>query len=268
MRQQRSALGNALQRLQLSILRAQLHVRQVTLREQQLQREWATTIDPLLSDLYWEPLGRLQEAPEDEGDLREWLLLLLMGGWARRRLSDNLGSYLLRSADVGGEMALAFLDVDGGFHLSAPDYLAVINARRDELLTASAELSLLDTTAEQLTQAIVRAREESNPLPYLAPLVSSWVATRRNSITITEMAWAVAAALTWTYLNNAVEEQMFTARADACALCLPKHGVVVRTNNVPLGYGIPQHTGCRCIWMPVTRNWTEPANIWRGGRVT
>lgn len=265
MAHQRHALGSALQRLQLSILRAQLYVRQVTLREQQLQREWAMVIEPILSELYWEPLGRLAEAPEDEDELREWLLLLLVAGMARRRLGANLDSYLWRSADVGGEMALSLLDVEGGFHLVDADHLAVLIARREQLIAPGSELSLLDTTVEQLARGIMLAREQVSPLPHLAPMVNSWVEVRRNSITITEMAWAIAAALTWTYLHNAVDEQVFTARADACALCLPKHGVVVPIDNVPPDYEIPQHTGCRCIWTPRLANWSQPASIWRGG---
>ena len=249
-------LDRALQKVQ---------VRQVTEREQQLATEWEYALQPILADLYWTPLQQVADAPEDESDLEAWLLALLLGGLAYRQLVDNIGQYLRWSADIGGSMALELLGVPGGFSLGDEDLLAQIDARRDRLTTPDSGLSLIDTTADHLTQSITQARlDEVAIMAAVGALVAGWVAVRSRLIAITETSWGVATTQTETYKRNGIKRQVFTTREGACKQCAPLNGSIVRVDNVPSVYQIPLHSGCRCFWMPVTDGWEPSQSIWRG----
>lgn len=256
----------ALRRLDRALLA--VHVRQVTEREDRLQREWAQELTPILDNLYWEPVYQLNEAPDNDEDLEAWLVLLLVGGFAHRRLVANLDSYLLWGADAGGALALDLMGVGGGFHLTNVEMRATLTAHRGQLTQTGTGLSLIDTTVRQLRQVIQAARAAAESIPAaLAQRVPAWVAQRVQAISISELSWAVARAQIWTYLHNNVAEQMFVTREDdrVCPICQPLHGRIVPVNHVPPSMRIPLHTGCRCNWEPVLTDWEPPATIWRGG---
>lgn len=262
---QRPRLAASLRRLDRALQVAQ--VRQVTEREAQLQIEWEYALQPILYDLYWTPLQQLEDAPEDDNDLEAWLLALLLGGLAYRQLVENIGMYLRWSADVGGSMALELLGMPGGFSLANEDVLGAIDQRRDRLTTPDSGLSLIDTTADHLTQSITQARlDEAAILATVGALVAGWVAVRSHLISITETSWGVATTQTETYKRNGVKRQKFTTREDGnvCPQCSPLNGMIVRVDNVPSAYSIPLHGGCRCMWTPVTDGWEPGESIWRG----
>lgn len=255
----------ALRRLDRALLAA--HVRQVTEREDQLQREWARELTPILDDLYWEPVYQLSDAPEEDNDLDAWLLLLLLGGFAHRRLVGNLDTYLRWGADTGGALGLELMGIGGGFHLTNADLLEVLTERRRQLTQTGTGLSLIDTTAEQLRRVIQAARAAAESIPgALARHIPTWVTQRVQAISISELAWVVASAQGWVYGRNNVAEQMFITREDSrvCHLCGPLHGRIVPVNNVPRYMEIPIHALCRCMWGPVTADWEPPETIWRG----
>lgn len=263
---QRLPLIRSLQRLSHALQGVQ--VRQVTEREDRLQREWEQTITPALRDLYWTPTDRLDEAPEDDDDLNEWLLALLLGSLASINLRANLDAYTRASADAGGSMALELLGVGGHFHLTRREYVALLDERVAALVSAGGEVSLLRTTAGHLSSAIQQARRDQvSVMTRLPDLIAGWVTVRAHTITVDGMTWATSRAQTWTYQRNGVAEQIFVTREDGlvCSFCSPLHGRVVPVNDVPAGINPPLHVGCRCMWVPVTAGWAPPDMIWRGG---
>jgi len=50
-----------------------------------------------------------------------------------------------------------------------------------------------------------------------------------------------------------------------CRICAPLHGRRMPVNNIPADLMIPQHTNCRCSYLPDLTNWAPPATIWTGG---
>lgn len=259
-------MGSALDRL-LAIETRQLDT--LTPAEIRLESQFGEALTPVLDDLYWYPLRNgISEAPTDERRLRRWLREQLSTAAAIAALLALLRRYLLRGANVGGQMGLDLLGLTGDFLLVNPDYIAKLDARADDLTTYGSGLSLIDTTVDDLARGIPQAREDDdNTLTVLAALIAGWVLTRSNRIAVNESSWSVTRALNWLYAENGVNTMVFRTREDdrVCPVCESRNGTIIPVDNVPPDLVIPIHVGCRCVYIARTQGWVRPSTIWRGG---
>lgn len=234
-----------------------------------LDEEWQAELEPIMRDLYWHPFRNgLDEAPTGKRELRQWL---------KRKYSDDaaviaillllLQRYHRRAANLGGQTALDTLDIDAAFNLTNADYLQVMIERAQMLTAQGSEQSLIDTTIDDLTEAVTDARKvETGILLALSAYIATRAAQRTVLIERYERPWAVANGLNWGYANNGVKWQMYDVNGQGCVkICAPLHGRTMPVNNIPSELRLPKHSGCDCIYTPITEGWTMPASTWSGG---
>lgn len=250
-----------------------------------LDEEWQAELEPIMRDLYWYPFRNgLDEAPAGKRELRQWL---------KRKYSDDaavivvllllLQRYHRRAANLGGQTALDTLDIDAAFNLTNADYLQVMIDRAQMLVTQGSEQSLIDTTIDDLTEAVTAARKvETGILLALSAYIATRAAQRTVLIERYERPWAVNNALQWTQQNNGIRYHMYDVNGVGCVkICAEWHGRVFPLGGAPVR--LPQHSGCDCIWStvrydgqvvgmpPVTVSvpglppWQPPALPWTGG---
>lgn len=241
---------------------------ELTPAEVRLEAQWTEALGPVLNDLYWYPLRNgISEAPRDERSLRRWLREQLSSAAAIAALLALLRRYLVRAANVGGQMGLNLLSLSGEFELSNADYLALLDARADDLTSAGGDISLIDTTVDDLVRGIPQAREEDDDTAViLAALIGGWSLNRSRVIAANESSWGVTRSLNWLYAENGIRTMEFHTRQDdkVCAICRPYDGTIIPVNNVPAHLVIPLHVRCRCVYLGRTNGWTRPPQIWRG----
>lgn len=267
-----TALYRSLTRLHdaYSGLLATRSITEVTPAELALETQWRQDLEPVLRDLYWHPLRNgLEGLPTDEAELQQHLRHDYDRDVVLAALLALLLRYQVRGVNVGGNMGLNLLGVGGHFSLTNPGYLATLHSHAQTLISVSpnANLSLINTTINQLAQAIPAALTTPNPLTTLGNLIAGWSLYRSGVIAVTELTRMVGLGQSWTYERNDVEEQEFVTREDSrvCTLCQPLHGRRMPVNNIPPDLLLPIHTGCRCMYRPVMQGWQAPTNIWRGG---
>lgn len=265
-----TALYRSLTRLHdaYSGLLATRSISEVTPAELALETQWRQDLEPVLRDLYWHPLRNgLDGLPTDEAELQQHLRHDYDRDVVLAALLALLLRYQVRGVNVGGNIGLDLLGVGGHFTLTNRAYLAQLNDHAEMLTSVDGDMSLVNTTIDHLTQAIPAARAGDNPLITLGNLIAGWSLYRSGVIAITELTRMVGNGLSWTFDRNGVEEQEFVTREDAavCRRCAPLHGRRMPVNNIPSDLLLPIHTGCRCVYRPVTQGWQMPVNIWRGG---
>lgn len=242
---------------------------QVTPAEIELSDAWQAALDPVMRDLYWYPLRNgINEAPDDVDELRAWLRERYDDATAVAILLLLLQRYQVRGANVGGQMALDDLGISGTFNLTNAEYRQLLDDHAAMLTTTGTDMSLIDTTIDDLSRGIPAAREsEDNTLLVLGGLITGRSLARSAAIAVTETARSVATTFTWTLLQNEVLYQEFITREDrrVCPRCGALHGVRMPVAAVPTEWRIPIHTKCRCIYRPVLFGWTLPAVPWLGG---
>lgn len=241
---------------------------ELTPEEVALESQWQRSLEPVLSDLYWHPLrSGLEQAPENAADLRRWLQERLSDTAATAALLALMNRYLVQSFNLGGALALQMLGLSAGFNLTDTDILDEIETHAEELATVGTNLSLVDTTVDDLVGFIPLAREDAgNTILILSALIAGRALLRSSRIAATEQARGTGWGMHRTYGRNGVAQMQFMTRADdrVCELCGPRHGVVVRVNSIPADMVIPLHVECRCYWLAVMQGWTPPATVWRG----
>lgn len=240
---------------------------QVTPAEIALGDQWQAELEPVLRDLYWHPFRNgLDQAPEDVDELRDWLGERFSDAAAVAILLALLLRYQLRSVNTGGAMALDMLGINATFRLTSAEYLALLDEHAIMLTSQGTEMSLIDTTIDNLAVGLPRARQsESNTLLTLGAMIAGWSLSRSGLIAVTEESRQVGNGLNWVFSENDVQWQVFMTRERACKLCSPLHGVRMRVNNIPPDLSIPIHGNCRCYYVPDLTGWTQPSTIWIGG---
>lgn len=217
----------------------------ITPAEIALELQWREALEPVLVDLYWWPLRNgIDQAPEDEAELRTWL---------RRRYDDEEAAaalllllilYQRRAANVGGRMGLELMGIGGGFDLTNGSLLAELEAHARTLARLDTDLSLLDTTVDDLVRGIPAARAATgNTAQVLAAMIAGWAVTRTGRIAVTEQTRAVGRGLGWVFGRNGVATQRFVTREDpdVCPVCWERHGRIVPVNAVPADMRLPIH---------------------------
>jgi hypothetical protein len=253
----------------LSVSTRQLE--ELTPAEVELDGQWQTALEPVLSDLYWWPLRNgLDDAPTNERELRRWLKQKYANEDGNNAVIAALLALLLlyqrRGVNIGGRVGLDLIGVGGSFNLTNAGYLNALEDHAASLTRQGTEFSLIDTTIEHLVTGIPAARAAAtNTLLTLGTMIAGWVTVRSVLIAVTERSWGFARGLNWTYRENGIQMQIFNTRGHGCPkICTPLDGTRMPVNNIPPELWIPKHSGCDCVYTAVLDDWEQPATIWRG----
>lgn len=246
---------------------------QVTPAEMALSDQWQAALEPVLRDLYWWPFRNgFSQVPDTAGKLRTWLEDRYESEDAVRPLRTLLQRYQVRAATLGGQIALNDLGDDGTFRLTNAAYLTMLDDHAVVLTSQGTELSLIDTTVDDLVSGIIRANQSLRFLAdgifdVVGSLIADWTLIRAGLIAITETTRQVAGSINQTLYQNDVLYQIFVTREDSrvCPLCAPLHGQRMPVRAIPSGLRIPIHGRCRCTYRAELLGWTLPDVVWRGG---
>jgi hypothetical protein len=251
-----------------------------------LDAQWQAEMLPVISDLYWHPLrGGVDDAPEDDEDLREWINEKYRDAVIVAVLLLLLQKYHLRGANLGGQTSINVLGLPGSFQLSNADYLQELRDRAGELVGTGTEFSVIDTTVDDLVVEIPKAKAaETNTMLALGAYIATRAPVRTEIIERTERPWSVANGMLWSHQNNGIRYIMYDINGIGCPkICHPDHGLIFPINR--RDRHIPRHPRCDCIWTPVRYNgqiagyppvtvsipdfppWTPPAIPWLGGNI-
>lgn len=229
--------------------------------------EMSNKLAPVLNDVYWYPVRNgIAEAPQDENALMAWLKRQLANTVVWTALVALMLLFHKRAVNQGGAIALDVLGLAGQFNLTNPDYLSLLDERTTMLTTADSEMNLIDTTVNDLSIAIPAARNATgDTLALLGAYIAGRALTRSSGIAAYEVPWGFNRGLEMTYKENGVKMLMYDVNGIGCPeICEPLHGITWPIDNQPPHVNIPQHSGCDCIYSPVTDNWTLPDTVWTG----
>ena len=229
--------------------------------------DMADDLMPVLADWYWYPLRNgIDSAPQDEEELKPWLQRQLEKPAAVAALLALLLRFHKRAVNYGGTIALELLELAGTFSLTNSTYLALIDERGAMLTTAGSEMSLVDTTINDLAREIPAARKSNDStLAVLGAYIAMKALSRSTGIATYEVPWGFNRGLVWTSKENGVKQMMYDVNGVGCQhICAPLHGIVMDIDNMPLMYQPPRHGGCDCILSPVLGGRVEPLTVWKG----
>ncbi len=235
-----------------------------------LDQRWQADLTPVLTSLYWTPLQNgIDSVPTDGRKLRKFLRDTLSTGAAVAALLALLQRYQRQAVDIGGQVALRFLNLPGVFHLTNAAYLDELDQEAEDLTSLGEEdgdISLIDTTVNHLLVGIPKARQsDGNTLFLLGAMIDTWATSRSVTIERTERPRGVADGLNWTYKENGVKYMMYDVNGVGCPeICAPLDGRITPVDNPDSDLIPPKHPGCDCIWSPVTDDWTAPEEVWTG----
>ncbi len=250
-----------------------------------LEDQWERDMRPALTAMYSRPItaGLETMMGQSRAAITRWVL-----AYYRERedilapARATLGDYARRGFNLGGQMGLDELDLDGQFELTDETILEQVDAHVAGLVSAApaAPLSVAVTTAKEIGREVERRQEEGVELVDLLPLLSAWVlgrtVIRSAMIAATESVrmtrWGMAAA----FVGNGIGGVRHECEADveqrctsgACPpLCGTEYGLPGVFNpmgGIPGAERIPLHPRCRCYYSPIQDGWVKPVLIWTG----
>lgn len=266
---------------------AQVQARQLTPGEALLEQQWDDDLRPILQDLIRVTAAALATSALLTASAAE-LTRLILAFYASdetllRPLANNLHHYGLRAFNLGGQMGLDALGINAPFELEDEGLLALVAARMARLSDIDGELSLPQTTAEEIARQIARQRE-AHPewgIPEVIDFVARWAlarsAVRGTMIAATEGVRMTRTGLVITFLGNDCEQVYHICEANVEELCTTQVCVPLCGKRyllakdwfnplkiIPPAERIPLHPFCRCKYEPDLSNWTRPAVIWTG----
>jgi len=251
----------------------------LSLREQVLPEEialgdqWQAELEPALRDLYWYPFRNgFAQVPDTAGKLRTWLKRRYKEAAATQPIREVLRRYGRRAANLGGSIALSEMGIAGMFRLTNPGYLDGLDEHAAMMTKQGTELSLIDTTIDDLVTGIIQANTgltrslADGVSGVVGALIRGWSFVRSGMIAITETTRRIADMIGEAFWRNSVSYQFFVTREDraVCKLCAPLHGERMVVNDVPSYLQIPIHVNCRCTYRPDLTDWIIPNTIWIG----
>lgn len=248
-----------------------------------LDERWQADLLPVLSDLYWYPFRNgTNGIPEKKRALKGWLRKQYEDPGAVALLLFLLLRYQVDAYNLGGQIGLDFLGIDGRFELRNAEILAALDEHARGLVTQGTTHGIIDNTIDELSEAIPEVRSGNKSLLIaLAAFIGRRSAERTVTIERTERPYQVGNALDEVYQRNGLRYKMYDVAGIGCKkICAPWHGQIFevgRHRNL-----IPQHPNCDCVWTPARYNgqtigvppvtinapflppWQPPASAWTG----
>ncbi len=187
-----------------------------------------------------------------------------------------------RGFDLGGQMGLDELGLEGQFHLEEKSLLDQLYALVDFLVDTrpGAGMSLAVTTAGEIGREVSRRRDLGETVVDMLPVLSAWVLGRtvvRSAIiaeteTVRMTRWGMVSA----FVGNGIRGVRHECEADVDDRCFGKicppycgveyelTGVLDPMGGIPGAAQIPLHPNCRCFYLPRMDGWLKPVLIWTG----
>lgn len=250
-------------------------------QELQLESSWYQQIQPVMSRLYQAPMSdsNFRRAYESGRGVKGLIRGAVVGSVATRELESVTRQGLTWATNLGGQMGLAVLGLPGSFNLTDRTIKEKIDQRTADLVTTGGEVSLLDTTINEVADKVEAERDRGLTLLDLVPVFNAWVLTRTiirtANIVQTESVKASRLAMLYAFVGNGIKGVRYYTQGDerVCQVCYPHHGELFDLSGASVfdpmsavpGYArIPLHVRCRCFYDPVTDGWLKPLIIWTG----
>ena len=150
-----------------------------------LEAGLSAELEPLLDELYRDPLSADLEEVIDEA--REVIIAWLANQYRQNTatqasIEQVLNKWRLQAANVGGQLGLEALGLDGTFSLTDEEVIAILEARTAMLTDIDGDISIVRTTAIELGRRIFAQRLEGLALgDILADLAGMEVALAATS---------------------------------------------------------------------------------------
>lgn len=249
-----------------------------------LEAGYTRAIQPRLADLYRYPIlaGLETMFDRDADEIARWVLAYY-GEFPdlAAPLAYQTRLYARRAFDLGGQMGLDALELEGLFALEDEHVIEEIEShlRRLFLLRRQARLSLLVTTAEEIGREVSRQRDEGLTVTDVLPVLSAWVlgrtVIRSSVIAATESVRMSRWGMLWAFAGNGIRGVVHECALDVeqrcsgeCpALCGTEYelgGVFHPMRGIPAAGQIPLHPKCRCWYSQISDGWIKPTLIWTG----
>lgn len=249
-----------------------------------LEAGYARDLRPQLSRLYSAPItaGLTGWPGMGRAEIARWVLDYYRDQETADLLGATFRRYSRRGFNLGGQMALDELDLNGAFDLTDEMILERLDAHAAALVDVrpGAELSVAVTTAEEIGREVERRQADGATAVEMLPLLSAWAlgrtAIRSTIIATTENVRATRWGLLYAFAGNGIRGVRHLCESDVDDRCggricpplcgteyeLP--GVFDPMGGIPAAGHIPLHPRCRCTWEPLRDGWLKPALIWAG----
>lgn len=252
-----------------------------------LDSDFAAALQDPLTAAYLLPLeGDLSDLIQESRDTIEAELMRLYRDTPS--ISDSLRlvllAYAIRAYNLGGSVALEELELDGQFSIDDPGILNDLNDYTDTLVDVDGDMSLLRTTARELSRKIKQEQEAGSTwqmmLMTLIVFARARVAIRSVNIAANERVRISRLGLASTLFGNGITAVIHrlnrdTGRDYPPCRCPELNGrrYVMRSARNPFGAiparnQIPVHMNCNCYYDPDREGWTAPAVVWTGFALT
>lgn len=250
-----------------------------------LEASFGAALRPALVNLYRRPIAdglAVMMKQSREEIVRSTLAYYREHQELIESLQAQLRQYAGRGFDLGGQMGLDELALEGQFQLTDEGVLETIDAHVGRLVDSrrGAQLSAVVTTAEELGREVSRRRDDGLTVTDLLPVLSAWLlgraAIRSALIAETETVRMTRWGAVWAFAGNGIHGVRHECESDVTdkcrgALCPPLcgteyelGGVLDPMSGIPAAGLIPLHPRCRCFYSPLRDGWLKPALIWTG----
>lgn len=249
-----------------------------TVQELRVEASFASALRVPVHDTYRWPLRNgLTAVPElDRDALAEWIrgeFTTAAGQASVGNLADALARYFVRSFEVGGELALDLLGSQRPFQLRDEELRELINDVAISYTDPYADISLTNTTANELARQIANGREAGLTVGAIEGALTAYgtgrALTRSSNIATTEVVSWSRKGLGTAYGRNGIETMIYKtsrSRRGPCPICEPYEGQRLRASNGLVWFDLlPQHGGCVCYYLPDLAGWELPEEVWTGG---
>lgn len=255
-----------------------------TASELLLEAEYGRDLRPQLSRLYSAPIaaGLAGWQGMSQTQIARWVRDYYDDRAATEPIREMFRRYGRRGFNLGGQTALAELDLLGAFDLTDEAILARLDDHAAALVDTrpNAELSVAVTTAAEIGREVERRQADGATAVEMLPLLSAWAlgrtAIRSTIIATTENVRATRWGLLYAFAGNGIRGVRHECESDVLdrcggAICPPLcgteyelPGVFDPMSGIPAAGHIPLHPRCRCTWSPLRDGWLKPALIWTG----
>lgn len=250
-----------------------------------LEASFGAALQPALGELYRRPIADSLTVMMEQG--REEIVRSTLAYYREQPeivepFQSQLRQYAGRAFDLGGQMGLDELELEGQFELSDDQIMETIDSHVAQLVDTrrQSQRSTVVTTAEEIGREVSRRRDDGLTLADMLPALSAWVLGRtiiRSAIIAeTETVRMTRWGMVWAFVGNGIRGVRHECESDVIdkcrgAICPPLcgteyelGGVFDPMSGIPAAGLIPLHPRCRCHYSSIQDGWLKPALIWTG----